>query len=146
MNINGFISGGEGTGGGNPLNNVWQLTGNFAKTWHNHTFKAGYDYQWQYFASTSLGSSATFAPAETADPANPGTTGSALASFLLGIPDSADKRETLATVSGQYMTGAYFHDQWKASKDLTVNIGVRYEIGAWPKYGKPRMGPMPLAS
>ena len=140
MNINGFISGGEGTGGGNPLNNVWQLTGNFAKTWHNHTFKAGYDYQWQYFASTSLGSSATFAPAETADPANPGTTGSALASFLLGIPDSADKRETLATVSGQYMTGAYFHDQWKASKDLTVNIGVRYEIGAWPKYGQASNG------
>jgi hypothetical protein len=140
MSINGFIGGGEGTGGGDPLNNVWQITGNFAKTWHNHTFKAGYDYQWQYFASTSLGSSATFAPAETADPSNPGTTGSALASFLLGIPDSADKRETLATVSGQYMTGAYFHDQWKASKDLTVNIGMRYEIGAWPKYGKASNG------
>ena len=140
MNINGFISGGEGTGGGDPLNDVWQLTGNFAKTWHNHTFKAGYDYQWQYFASTSLGSSATFAPAETANPANPGTTGSALASFLLGVPDSADKRETLATVSDQYVMGAYFQDQWKASKDLTVNIGVRYEIGAWPKYGEASNG------
>ena len=81
MNINGFISGAEGTGGGSPLNNVWQITGDFAKTWHNHTFKAGYDYQWQHFSSTSLGGSATFAPAETADPANPGTTGSALASF-----------------------------------------------------------------
>jgi len=140
MNISGFISGGEGTGGGKPLNDVWQITGNFAKTWHNHTFKAGYDYQWQYFKSTSLGSSATFAPAETADPANPGTTGSSLASFLLGVPDSGDKRETLATVSGQYTMGAYFQDQWKATHDMTVNLGLRYEIGAWPKYGQASNG------
>jgi len=140
MDISGFIGGGEGTGGGSPLNNVWQITGDFAKTWHNHTFKAGYDYQWQHFSSTGLGGSATFAPAETADPANPGTTGSALASFLLGVPDSADKRETLATVSGQYVTGAYFQDQWKASRNLTVNLGVRYEIGGWPKYGQASNG------
>jgi len=140
MDISGFIGGAEGTGGGSPLNNVWQITGDFAKTWNNHTFKAGYDYQWQHFASTSLGGSATFAPAETADPSNPGTTGSALASFLLGVPDSADKRETLATVSGQYVTGAYFQDQWKATHNLTVNLGVRYEIGGWPKYGEASNG------
>jgi outer membrane receptor protein involved in Fe transport len=140
MSISGFIGGGEGFGGGDPLTGVYQITGDFAKVWRNHTFKAGYDYQWQYFSSTSGGSSASFAAAQTADPANPGNTGSPLASFLLGVPDSANQRRTLATVSGQYAMGAYVQDQWKASSRLTFNIGLRYEFGAWPKYGKRSLG------
>jgi hypothetical protein len=134
MNVAGFISGGEGSGGGTPLSSVNQIRADFSKIRGNHTFRAGYDIQWTRFWSLSTGASVAFAPAQTGDPQTPGT-GSPLASFLLGVPDSASKRATLAEINHQITSGAYVQDQWKATSRLTANIGLRWEVGVWPIYG-----------
>src|SRR5258707_14441826 len=138
MNIAGFLSGGEGSGGGTPLSSINQIRADFSKIRGNHTFRTGYDIQWTRFWSLSTGASVAFAPAQTGDPQTPGT-GSPLASFLLGVPDSASKRATLAEINNQLTSGAYFQDQWKATSRLTANIGVRWEVGVWPIYGNRRL-------
>ena len=134
MGIAGFISGGEDSGGGTPLSSVNQIRADFSKIRGNHTFRTGYDIQWTRFWSLSTGASVAFAPAQTGDPQTPGT-GSPLASFLLGVPDSASKRATLAEINHQITSGVYVQDQWKATSRLTANIGLRWEVGVWPIYG-----------
>ncbi len=54
-------------------------------------------------------------------------TGIAFASFLLGRLNSVDAR--VAPTIGKRIRyyGGYFQDDWKVTRNLTVNIGIRYE-------------------
>jgi hypothetical protein len=65
------------------------------------------------------------------------STGSALASFLLGVPDSA-RRQIGGSLGDLTSTawGAYLQDTWRKGR-LTVNIGLRYDYNSPPvnKYG-----------
>ncbi|HEU0120312.1 MAG TPA: TonB-dependent receptor, partial [Bryobacteraceae bacterium] len=55
-------------------------------------------------------------------------TGHSFAQFLLGLPSSTDTPEGLPiTDVRQNRTGFYVTDDWKVSRKLTMNIGVRYE-------------------
>ena len=65
------------------------------------------------------------------------TTGNALASYLLGVPDSARRqigRSLGVMTSPAY--GLYLQDTWRGQK-LTVNLGLRYDYNSPPvnKYG-----------
>ena len=52
----------------------------------------------------------------------------AYASFLLGIPTATNTPEGLPlTDVRQKRVGFYFNDDWKASKKLTLNLGLRWE-------------------
>ncbi len=52
----------------------------------------------------------------------------AFASFLLGLPATADitRRSDYSEYSKNY--GFFAHDDWKVSRNLTLNIGIRYEL------------------
>ncbi len=54
--------------------------------------------------------------------------GQGLASFLMGLPTGgyADRNPSFAEAS-KY-TGLFLQDDWKLSRKLTVNIGLRYEL------------------
>ncbi|HEY8150942.1 MAG TPA: carboxypeptidase-like regulatory domain-containing protein [Vicinamibacteria bacterium] len=65
---------------------------------------------------------------------NAAVTGNAFTDFLLGTPrqsiDQVANRGPLDGHSNDF--AAYIQDDWKASRDLTVYLGVRYEIvGVW---------------
>ena len=57
--------------------------------------------------------------------------GNGYAAFLLGIPASTNTPEGLPlTDVRQNRMGFYFNDDWKASKKLTFNLGLRYEYNS----------------
>ena len=56
------------------------------------------------------------------------TQGSGFASFLLGIPSSGNIEHTYATASASEYYGFYIQDDWRATRNLTLNIGLRYDI------------------
>lgn len=61
-----------------------------------------------------------------------GTTGNAFASFLLGLPDSANRQLGGAVVDqSTYGYGFYVQDTWRNGR-LTLNGGIRYDYNAPP--------------
>jgi hypothetical protein len=66
---------------------------------------------WQFRGNSAYNATETFTIHETANLENPNGAGSALASFLLGVPDSASQVNSLAITPGGWVDGAYVQDQ-----------------------------------
>jgi hypothetical protein len=60
-----------------------------------------------------------------------------VASLLLGVIDTSDKRNFVLGSHGGWVDGFYVQDSWKATDKLTVNIGLRYDLTLWPISGSP---------
>jgi len=99
----------------------------------SHSIKTGYDMLFCYFntfrpdypsGTFSFGRAFTQGPDPAAATA---TAGYGLASFLLGVPDGGSFTigPSLALLQTSY--NWYLNDDWKLSRTLTVNLGVRYE-------------------
>ena len=56
------------------------------------------------------------------------TSGTAMASLLLGIPASGDISGPTPYALRSYFYAGYAQDDWKVSRKLTVNFGVRWEL------------------
>jgi hypothetical protein len=116
---------------GNPV-----VNGGGSISWIHgrHTFKGGLDYIYQNRLQRNLFQQFTFSDAVTSninqpDPVTKLATGNSLASALLATP---------ATFTGQTPSNAevyfnmqlwsgYIQDSWKATPNLTLNFGLRYE-------------------
>ena len=114
--------------------NIWQYGGNYTKTYLRHTFRMGVNFASNNANAEYLNSSVQFQAATTANAAT-GTGGNAIASFVLGIPFKASRRNVLETEHAGWVDGAYFMDSWRATDKLTVNLGLRYDLTLVPIYG-----------
>jgi hypothetical protein len=99
-----------------------------------HNLRFGGDYRRvhrDFLGGSNATGTFTFSGLFTEDPAKNSTTGSALADFLLGLPQettidsSASKSYLRDNVWDGYVT-----DDWRASPSLTLNYGLRYEFFA----------------
>ncbi len=103
------------------LNGIYQFSDNFTLIRGAHNYKAGIEYL-RYgldraAANVPLGSMSCC----------PG--GYNLAGWLLGYPSSTSTAEGLTwTAPRQNRYGAYFQDEWKATRKLTVNMGLRWDF------------------
>ncbi len=136
-----YTIGGETLSYGPPLTSIYQWNADFSKVLGQHLIQAGFILMTDSFVVESLHSGIGFISSTTATPEPIGTmttgnTGNALASMLLGAVDSSSYRATIAPVDGTKTTGAYVQDQWKITPALTLNLGVRYDLTLWPRYGK----------
>ncbi len=99
-----------------------------------HNISAGGDFrrqQYNDFFEQNPRGSFSFTGAATASSAESATTGSDLADFLIGIPDTSSIAFGNA---GKYFRepvyDAYFTDDWRVMPVLTINAGVRWEYSA----------------
>ena len=118
--------------GYNPNNAVLtDTTYNYSDTvtWIHgrHTFKGGFslmasqensNYNYQTMGDFAFGGAST-----TIGSGNP------LADFVLGLPDSFSQYPAAFSNMRSKVYGGFFQDEWKATKRLTINIGLRYEYG-----------------
>jgi outer membrane receptor protein involved in Fe transport len=104
-----------------------------------HTFKFGATYDHQEangFGQQTIAGTAGFSFLETAVPGSTtNTSGAAFASFLLGNADTGGT-ETVRFVNDIYRYyGFYAQDDWRVSKKLVINYGLRYEFTLPPISG-----------
>ncbi|MFB3829686.1 MAG: carboxypeptidase-like regulatory domain-containing protein [Bryobacteraceae bacterium] len=131
--IDGYATLGSDTGF-KTLTNYHTVSGTLSHVRGNHSLRAGGEYRalqennynWGY-----VGPRIEFGSAWTRGPADNSTAapiGQGLASFLLGRATGGyiDRNASYAEQSG-YM-GYFVHDDWKLTRKLTLNLGVRWEV------------------
>jgi len=130
--IGGLIEGDGDGGNGFDFNTVHQITDNFSHTFGKHTFKAGFEYR-----RNILNRAAANVPRGNIS-CCPG--GYNLAGWLQGIVGNTETGEGFPfTAPRQNRWSAYFLDDFKVSRKLTMNIGLRWDLfqvpldsfGAW---------------
>ena len=133
----GFSSGIAGLSDGNSAfnrnetNSVSLSVGIYQR---RHNISAGADYrrqEYNYFYQQNPRGSFSFTGAATANSAESSTTGSDLADFLIGIPDTSSI--AFGNADKYYrepVYDAYFTDDWRVMPVLTINAGLRWEYSA----------------
>jgi hypothetical protein len=116
------------------VSNIWEYGGDLTKTFGRHTLKAGANFASNNANALYLNSSVQFSASNTANPVDL-SGGNAIASFLLGDPTQAGRRNVIETEHGGWVDGFYAMDQWKVTNKLNVNFGLRYDITFVPIYG-----------
>lgn len=106
---------------------------NFTKLWGNHTFRFGPEFRLYRESrnryNTAVSPQFTYSAAYTKanDTSSNPTRGGEVAAMLLGIP-AGSMSITDSYVEQDKYFAVYLQDDWKIMKNLTLNLGVRWEI------------------
>ena len=121
----------------------WGIKDDLSYIRGSHTFKFGFQHQNQNangFGQQDIAGRADFNFLSTSIPGStsfPASGGSSFASFLLGdaYPRAAPKRFATSRRSIRYF-GFYAQDDWRVTRKLTINFGLRYDFTLPPTNAK----------
>ncbi|MCZ2080217.1 MAG: TonB-dependent receptor [Bryobacteraceae bacterium] len=121
-----------------PLNNtndIYQIIQTVSRYTGKHTLKVGADLRQQRNTNWNTAyNSGNFSFSGTYT-LNPGVarSGSGFADFLLGLPASANRSFPRDAFGNRFSNYHFFaQDDWRATQNLTINLGLRYEFNPWP--------------
>jgi len=106
-----------------------QALDNFSWNHGRHAMKFGFEWRRSFnqdVLRTYVSGDFTFSTLPTGLPGNT-STGSGLASLLVGFPTGFEELDTEALDRHTYYLAAFAQDAWTVTPSLTLNIGVRWE-------------------
>jgi hypothetical protein len=121
------------SGASNWPSQSWQLFGDVVKIHGNHSLKFGVDArQYRMNFITYGNSTGTFSFNNSWDRASSSASstvaqGQDLASFLLGLPSSGSYDLNSFSSFYSYYTALFIQDDWRVSRNFTVNIGAHFD-------------------
>ena len=134
-----------GRGQGINITNNYNLAGNVTKIARGHTMKMGADIRRIHFIQQNSGDILSFTGETrwTQRLFNQGeaTSGDSFASFLLGGVGGASNFPVYPFFQ-QWYFAPYFQDDWKISRKVTLNLGLRWDFNQTPseKYNRINRG------
>lgn len=134
VGVSGYTSVGYGTHGKRGSLN-WNFQNAVTKIRGNHTLKFGFEHrllQGSNRQTSNPSGNFSFTAALTGDPAKPAGTGSSVASLVLGSVRTASVDLSQGITMQAYATSFYAQDDWKLSRRLTLNLGLRYDFQQQP--------------
>jgi outer membrane receptor protein involved in Fe transport len=133
---------------GNPFqfrDNTYSASVNLQRHYGGHVFRGGFEYldqqinhfQPQGGAFQTVRGTFQFngqATMRQGEPAPSDVRFNSWAAFLLGLPSGAGKVDQLVNPNSIYMKtyASYVQDTWQVSRDVTLALGVRWELRAFP--------------
>jgi hypothetical protein len=120
------------------IDNIYQVLDNFSRVIGTHSIKFGGQFHFNQLEenlSNVANGNYFFGSAFSGQPSE---TGSDFADFLLGAPASFVQGESYPSYGRSFYLGFYGQDSWRATPDLTLNFGLRYDVSSpwWEKYNE----------
>ena len=117
------------------IENIFQVADTVTWVHNKHSFKFGVDFRRQqrnFYQVTASRGFFDFGGGYTND-LTTGSGGNGLADLLLGVPDTSEQDFLSGLYPTRYWDLAEFvQDDWRILPNLTLNLGLRYEISAPP--------------
>ena len=131
FSIAGYMALGGGADTHNFSNNL-ALGETVSKSLGKQTLKFGGEWRFLQNDQSSPPPSLTVTATAAFTQANPlvssASSGDAMASFLLGYPSAVSSSFNSFPAEGQHFWAAFLQDDWRVSKKLTLNLGLRWEF------------------
>jgi hypothetical protein len=109
-----------------PVDHHWDIYENVSIRHGSHAFKTGFNYLSAWVTRFPTSPSAQLGSFNFSGFA----TGLGFSDYILGIPQTASWSTEVSPYYGtRSYIGAYLQDDWKIHRNLTVNLGIRYEYG-----------------
>jgi len=128
------------------ITNSVSFAPNLSRTQGSHSLKAGADMRWIQYITTSLGNPLNLGTNRTATQRDynrgDGLSGNSAASFLLGTLSSGSSDLNLLPTYLYRYYAPWVQDDWRVSKRLTLNLGLRWDfnIPANERYNRMNRG------
>ncbi|HWQ53214.1 MAG TPA: TonB-dependent receptor [Bryobacteraceae bacterium] len=133
VSIEGALSIGaaSGTSAGWRPQHVVQVTDSVTMIRGAHTIKLGTDQRWNrgnWGNRLNPSGLFSFSSSMTGNPQAPAGTGYGLATYLLGAVTGGSQSVRPFWAFHSWSNGSYIQDDWKITRRLTLNLGLRYDL------------------